>query len=416
MSDASCILDGFGPLPTVRPGTVTALGEVIRQAHHEGQALYPIGGQTHQGLGVPPRKMGRAVDLTGLDQILDFPARDMTVTVQAGIRLGTLRSTLATEKLRLPIDVPLADRATLGGAIAVNASGSRRFGFGTLRDYVIGISALNDQGEEFKAGGRVVKNVAGYDICKLLVGSLGTLGIISQVTLKLRPLAEEHALVSLACSHEALESLLTLLHGSRTRPVAIELLNAATAQVVFQHANLAAPASPWVILVGFEGNGDAVQWQVQQLIQEVGTQCTLEARLGFTAEGLWKGLVEKIACPQATTTFKASVLPSNVASFCQSVERQTSPVMLQVHAGNGIVWGQFGGDASLERIGSSLKTWRDLAGVSGGHVIVQRCPSEWKGTLSVWGPSPSDAWLMRAVKEKFDPQRLFNPGRFVDGI
>src|SRR5207253_9213768 len=132
-------------------------------------------------------------DLRGLAEVIDYPARDMTITVQAGITLARLQALLATEKQRLPVDVPHPDRATLGGALATNASGPRRLGFGTLRDYVIGMTVVNDEGQEVKAGGRVVKNVAGYDLCKLHVGALGTLGVISQATLKLRPRPEEHA-------------------------------------------------------------------------------------------------------------------------------------------------------------------------------------------------------------------------------
>ena len=141
------------------------LGDVVRQAAAEETALYPLGGQTMLNLGVPPVTKGRVVDMRGLDKVIDFPARDMTITVEAGITMVQLQDILAKENLRLPIDVPRAELATLGGTVAANTSGSRRYGLGTLRDYVIGISAVNDQGHEFKAGGRVVANVAGYDLC-----------------------------------------------------------------------------------------------------------------------------------------------------------------------------------------------------------------------------------------------------------
>src|SRR5262249_39044525 len=157
---------------------------LVRSAAAEGQALYPLGGRTMLDLGLPPERAGAGVDLRGLDQVIDYPARDMTITVQAGITLSRPADLLRGENQRPPADVPRAREATLGGALAANASGSRRFGFGTLRDYVIGISVINDEGNETKAGGRVVKNVAGYDLCKLHVGALGTLGIITQITLK----------------------------------------------------------------------------------------------------------------------------------------------------------------------------------------------------------------------------------------
>ncbi len=225
MNATTCVVDGFGPLPLVRPESIGELGDLIRLAVAANTALYPLGGQTKWSLGMPPTKPGQAIDLRELAKVLDYPARDMTVTVQAGITIKHLRETLLQENLRLPIDVAQADRATLGGILAANTSGPRRLGYGTLRDYVIGISALNDEGREFKAGGRVVKNVAGYDLCKLLVGSLGTLGIITQVTLKLRPLPEEQAIVTLGCESSHLEAMLTSLHGSQTRPVSLDLVN-----------------------------------------------------------------------------------------------------------------------------------------------------------------------------------------------
>src|SRR5260370_24968843 len=151
----------------------------------------------------------------------------MTVTVRAGITLAGLRDLLAGEKQRLPVDVPHADRATLGGALAVNVSGPRRFGFGTLRDYVIGISTINDAGQETEAGGRVLKNVAGYDLCKLHIGALGTLGILSQVTLHVRPLPEATALLTIGCEAPDLNSVLDRMHASRTRPACADMLDAA---------------------------------------------------------------------------------------------------------------------------------------------------------------------------------------------
>jgi glycolate oxidase FAD binding subunit len=406
MNATTCMLDGFGPLPLVRPGSVHDVGELIRHAAASDTAIYPIGGQTQIALGAAPTKAGQAVDLRGLDQIIDFPARDMTVTVQAGITVQILRDVLAKENLRLPIDVAQADLATLGGILAANVSGPRRYGYGTLRDYVIGISALNDEGREFKAGGRVVKNVAGFDLCKLLIGSLGTLGIITQVTLKLRPLAEHHALITLGCESAQLEALLTALHDSRTRPVCIDLVNQTTA----------ISETPWSVLVGYEGNFDAVGWQVQQLVKEVGTQCRLQAHVDFTAQPLWDALVEFPAWPDRQLAFKANLLPGAIAAFCQSVDREPNRPALRAHAGNGIVLGQWPTGLTLEQAASMLTSWRERAAKGQGGVIVPCCPSEWKKTLSVWGPAPNDAWLMREVKAKFDPKGIFNPGRFVDGI
>src|SRR5262249_52416341 len=156
---------------------------VVRQAAAEGRALYPLGGRTQLDLGLPPTAPGYGVELRRLDAGIDYPARDMTVTVGARLPPSRPQALLAPQNQRPPRGGPRPDRATLGGALATNASGPRRYGAGTLRDYVIGISTVNDEGHQTKAGGRVVKNVAGYDLCKLHVGALGSLGIITQVTL-----------------------------------------------------------------------------------------------------------------------------------------------------------------------------------------------------------------------------------------
>src|SRR5438552_7462380 len=167
--------------------------------------------------------------------------------------------------------------------MATNVSGPRRYGFGTLRDYVIGINVVNDEGHEVKAGGRVVKNVAGYDLCKLFIGSLGTLGIIAQVTLKVKPRPEEQALAVLECTPESVKPVLDQMHASQTRPVCIDLLNQAAAIAMNKRIRASrsqAPAwerggpgllpekAPWMVIVGFEENSQAVAWQIQQLIRE----------------------------------------------------------------------------------------------------------------------------------------------------
>jgi glycolate oxidase FAD binding subunit len=403
MSD-SCLIDDFGPLPVRHPASVGELGDCVRAAASAGQAVYPLGGGTTLGHGLPPTKRGVVVSTARLDQVLDYPARDMTVTVQAGITLARLAALLAAENQRLPIDVPNAARATLGGALAVNASGPRRYSQGTLRDYVIGISAVNDEGREIKAGGRVVKNVAGYDLCKLYVGSLGTLGVISQVTLKLKPRPEGHALLTLGCTADAVGPLLDTLHRSRTRPVCLELLNAAAAEA------LGFPTeSAWMLVVGFEDNREVVSWQVQQLIKELAaasaTAVTVLAEK--SAVPLWSALVEFVAWPEACLTFKANLLPSAVAAFC----RQAAGLLIQAHAGSGIVIGHAAGDLTADRATAMLKGLLTTATAARGNLIVTRCPPAWKAALPVWGVPRGDAWLMRRVKDALDPRGLFNPGR-----
>jgi glycolate oxidase FAD binding subunit len=413
-----CWIDDSAPFPVLRPASAADVSDLVRRAAAEGQALYPIGGRTQLGIGLPPERPGWAVETCALDTILDYPARDMTITVQAGIPLARLQQTLAAENQRLPIDIFAPQQATLGGTLATNASGPRRYGFGTLRDYVLGLSWINDEGQEVKAGGRVVKNVAGYDLPKLHIGALGTLGILTQVTLKLRPLPEGQALITFGCDSDQLGSLLDLVHQGRTRPVCVDLLNDRAARAVAQEYGTHLPEAPWVLAVGFEESDPAVQWQVQQLLKEV---CSagirgLEARAGTSAAPLWQALVDLTAWPQAMLTFKANLLPGGVAEFCRAAVACSEELLLHAHAGSGIVRGHAGDGLTLERAGVMLKEWTARALAAQGNVVLPRCPPPWKHQLPVWGAPRSDAGLMRRIKDIMDPRRLFNPGRFVGGI
>ncbi len=433
MDDNACRIDDFGPLPIVQPQSIADIGDIVRRAAAENQALYPLGGRTLLDIGLPPTRPGIAVDVRSLAQVIDYPARDMTITVQAGITLAQLQTLLAGENQRLPIDVPRAEYATLGGVLAANVSGSRRLGFGTLRDYVIGISTVNDEGHEVKAGGRVVKNVAGYDLCKLHVGALGTLGIITQVTLKLRPLPESKALVTFGCETAALDRLLDHLHTTRTRPVCLDVFNQSAVRAIVRETRLSLPEAPWLIVVGFEDNNEAVGWQVRQLLQELapGDIQGWEARAGDASEALSRALIEftlsggrqppesplgGLTPPAQGVSFKANLLPHAVADFCRQAATLSEALRLHAHAGSGIVRGHLDGDLTLPRVAAMLKELTDAAVRAEGNLVVPRCPVEWKRELPVWGRERGDVWLMRQVKDKLDPHHLFNPGRFVEGI
>jgi glycolate oxidase FAD binding subunit len=413
-----CRIDDFGPLTVTRPQSVEELGDLVRRAAAEQQAVYPRGGGTMLDLGLPPSRPGWAVDLRSLNRVIDYPARDMTITLQAGVPIAELQRVLAAEHQRLPVDVPRAEQATLGGALAANVSGSRRYGFGTLRDYVLGMSTVNDEGQEVKAGGRVVKNVAGYDLCKLHIGALGTLGVITQVTLKVRPIPETQALLTLGCEASGLAPLLDLLHASRVRPACLDVFNARASRAAAKAAGVVTPQAPWAVVVGFEDSMEAVSWQVRRLIQELPQAVVkgLEARAGGASASLWKALVEAVDPGDARLSFKANLLPGAVASFCLHAAESCGDVRLHAHAGSGIVRGHLEGDLTLGRIQEMLKGLQDLAAAGQGNLILPRCPPEWKRSLPVWGRPRGDAWLMREVKSKLDPKGLFNPGRFVDGI
>src|SRR3990172_2394355 len=210
---------------TIAPTDQAGVAAAVRAAHAARQPVYPLGGRTSLDYGVTPKLAGRGLDLAGLSRIVDYTPRDMTILVEAGVRVADLAATLAAEKQHLPIDLPRAAEATIGGAVATNWSGPRRFGYGTLRDYVTGIRAVDGRGITFNGGGRVVKNVAGYDFCKLLTGSLGTLGVITQLAFKLKPLPELATTVVADCIDlPTADKLLSRLVNLPAPPVAIDLL------------------------------------------------------------------------------------------------------------------------------------------------------------------------------------------------
>ncbi|MGL6097349.1 MAG: FAD-binding oxidoreductase [Fimbriiglobus sp.] len=416
MSDQLTI-DGFGPLPLRRPDSVAALGEFVREAADANLGIYPVGGRTTLDLGLPPTKPGFAVDTRGLSAVIDYPARDMTVTVQAGITVGELQAMLAKEGQRLPVDVPAADRATLGGALAANRSGPRRLGRGTLRDYVIGIGFMTDAGDEVKGGGRVVKNVAGYDLMKLQVGALGTLGVITFVTLKVFPKPEDQTILAFGVNAASVGPTLDRLHTSASRPAAVELLNTAAAKRVATAAGVALPdEEPWVVLAGFEEKATTVAWQVATLRDELKSapaRGVAEFR-GLACEPLWAALTNEAQSGPAPMVWKASVLPSKFGEFVRRVTME-SEFAVFAHALNGVAWlhAPAGFDPAA---GTAVGVLEQAATATGGTVVVQRCPPEWKAKLRVWGRPGNDHAVMRVVKSTVDPKNIFNPGRlFGDG-
>ena len=368
--------------------------------------------------GFSAKEPDTVVSLSGLARVVDYPARDMTITVEAGMRMDELQATLATERQRLPIDIAQAGRATLGGALATNTSGPRRFGHGTFRDYVIGISAVDAHGRAIKAGGRVVKNVAGYDICKLLVGSRGTLAIVTQVTLKLRPLAETSALLwcafdSFAAIDRALERLLT----SDARPVAIELLNPASATLIAASSRCELPTTQPVLCLGVEGSPREVDWQLETLRREVAPFDVKSSEVvsePAAAAALWQALTEFQTCADDPLTFQANVRPSQCVAFIEQATKLN--VAIQAHAANGIVIGQLPESAAtVNETTVILNQLRQTTRSGGGNLHVLHCDPEWQPLLPMCGEAEPSWPLMQDLKQKLDPPGLLNPGLFVEG-
>lgn len=405
---------------TVTPVDQAALAAEVRDAYAARMPVYPIGGATALGYGLPAKEPGLGLSTAGLTRVIDYPARDMTITVEAGITMAELQRTLAAEGQQLPIDVPFPEQATLGGVIATNWSGPRRYGHGTMRDYVIGISAVDGRGVPFKAGGRVVKNVAGYDFCKLLTGSLGTLAVITQVTLKVKPIPEATTWVVCDTDDDRHGFIMFLsISDSQATPVAIEWVGGEhwwkcplrDGDIRTQGASLA---------IGFEGSRAEVDWQVErfaserleragvyhnatirQLASPESVQATLNALTAFPAD----------ATAPLSVRFNLSPGDLNIAQL--ALHRAGGNHSYQAHRGNGILNVRFEDVAPGDVSRLILKDLQPMAAKAGGNVIVLSCPGQELTRQLTWGLGRGDRAVMLAVKQQFDPAGILNPGRFV---
>ena len=411
-----------GTLPittTLTPTSAAEVAEIVAGAYQQETAIYTLGGGTALDFGLPGARDGIGLSTAGMQRVLDYPARDLTITVEAGITMAQLAETLATERQFLPLDVAQADRATIGGVVATNFNGPRRYGHGTVRDYVIGVEAVDGRGRPFKGGGRVVKNVAGYDFCKLLTGSLGTLAVITQLTLKLKPRPQNSAFALCAVRDlDQAEQLLTSLVHSQTSPSAIELLAGPQwrAEPLLAEVLSSAADGAICLVVGLEGTATEVDWMTGQIGAEWREQGIEQQRtlVDQQAVALWNQLTEFPANGSPALVLKASVLPSGTTRFVRALRQIDPQVNVQAHAGNGVIIAKF---AQLPEDGLSrslVGQLHPIAGAARGNVTIWSNPSGSEMThQSVWGGIDAPFALMTSIKRQFDPKNLLNPGRFV---
>jgi glycolate oxidase FAD binding subunit len=397
-------VDGVAAAEVVRPETVAQVQEIVRDAAVHRRAIVACGTGAHLDVGAVPVRVDVLLALDGLDRIVDHQAADMTVTVEAGCRLSVLAAVLARAGQWLPLDPPRPDATTVGGLVAANLSGPLRASQGRVRDLLLGLRSVDAEGALVSGGGRVVKNVAGYDLPKLHVGALGTLGPIVEVTFKVRPRPAREEAVVIAC---------------RTVELAAETALAMLADVVEPF---------WLEIAGPgelpEGPGEAVAVVVglAGLEEEV-----TEARGRVLAQARTRGLraipvsdgaalrAELGAFPArpAAAVLRAAMLPSDVGAFLARVSRSGTPVRSVGHAANGVVRVAV---ADEDAVPGLVATLRPELEARGGSLVVERAMPAVKERVDVWGDPGPGADLMRAVKRAFDPQGIFSPGRFVAGL
>jgi glycolate oxidase FAD binding subunit len=408
------------------PNDLAAVADFVRSAFDADEAVLPVGGGTALDYGNPATRPGRQLDLSGLAKIVDYTPRDMTILVEAGVRMADLAKTLAAENQQLPIDVPRANEATIGGVVATNWGGPRRYGHGTIRDYVIGIHAVDGRGVAFKGGGRVVKNVAGYDFCKLLTGSLGTLGVITQVALKVKPLPECMGVVvaetgDLNVAEDALNRLALL----EAPPVAIDLLigrewgdvsnSSSTAQ---QSPTNRSSAS---LCVRIEGTEIEVDWLSNRVISEISAAGGTNARRLEPAKSsaLWSRQVEFSdrgagqSADDSPLVAQIFVPPSAVVGTIGRLLAVDSDCSIQAHAASGVIIARFIKFTPSQLTAILAGQLRPAAAQLGGSLVVVRSSLGGLTSHLLWGGRTDATVLLERIKHKFDPKNILNPGRFI---
>lgn len=408
-------IDGREPREVVFPESIEQVSAVLRDAGERHLAVAPVGHGAFLHLGGLPRRYDLALSVQRLNRIVDYQPADMTVTVEAGITLARLQEVLGEHGQWLPVDPPLPEHATLGGIIAANLSGPARLSQGTVRDFLIGLKAVQADGTVIKGGGRVVKNVAGYDLPKLYCGSFGTLGVIVEATFKVRPRPEVQTMIALSfpSAEKAMELALRLL-GSELQPFFLELAN----------------YNP----LGTQGGGNGAYWLFTGLAgitEEVAYQRTRVHEFAGNGAEMWeeedgqplvRALQDFPVGGTAALRCKVSVLPGQVAAFCQALQEEAGvrgvSAQLLARAGNGIIYDRF---LDRENVASekllSLVDWlRILTKRLDGYMVVEAIDPALKDRIDVWGHVGGVFPLMKRLKEALDPHAILNPGRFVGGI
>lgn len=382
----------------VKPGSAEEVARSLAVCREQSAAVIPSGLGSWLDCGNPVRRADAVVSLERLNRIIDYSPSDLTITIESGLTLDELNKTARSERQWLPLDPAGGRSATLGAVAACASSGPLRFGFGTPRDYVLGLRLAHVDGSESRSGGRVVKNVAGYDMNKLYVGSYGTLAVLTELTLKLRPAPERSQTVRIIG-----DDLLSLLKIAE-RMLASEL-QPASVFVTSRSRGLDRHA----LLARFVGDATSVNHQTDFFLRSLDSGA--EALDSAKAESAWAEIADLDG--EAETAVRLSVPLSSVPTV---VERaQATPFeRVAADAGGGIIRiaSLERGDAAIELI-DSLRKYAESVG---GSLFVERASVGVKLKIDAWGSAGATAQIMTDIKRGFDPGGLLNPGRFVAGI
>ncbi len=452
---ASHAVEGVVPSAVVAPGSLESLAAIVRMASEQGYAVIPRGGGTKMDFGPSPSRADIVVSLERLNRIVAHEPADQTATVEAGITLAGLQAGLGKRGQFLPLDPPHGDAGTLGGALATNASGVLRTSFGTARDLVIGARVVQADGTVIRSGGQVVKNVAGYDLNKMYIGSLGTLGILAEVNLKLQPLPAAGRLLigTTAGIEEAAECAFRVM-DSEIMPSFLEVASPATRALLAGKA--AGPETgsgaksggeisgavagdgshrddrDFAVVAGMIGTDETVDWQAgecERLFRDSGVAEVIHVdgeTYGRVLDGMRAfpggGLLPPGTGPAVTC--RAGVTPDGVEALFRLADegcrRLSISCGLLSHFASGHVAFVFYRDGTflesdLDGLASLIGDLRN-ASEEQGVFVVEHAPAALKERVGVWGSTGGNRPIMELLKKRFDPKGTLNPGRFVDGI
>jgi glycolate oxidase FAD binding subunit len=397
-------VDGLSPSVIALPRSAPEVAECLRICSSLKAAVIPAGSMSWLECGNPVRRADVVLSLKKMCRVIDYSPPDLTATVEAGLTLAVFNEMANRERQWLPLDPPGGSVASLGAIAACGSSGALRLGFGTPRDYVIGLKLAHADGTESKCGGRVVKNVAGYDMNKLYVGSYGTLAVITELTFKLRPLPESDATIVVRARREG--SLFDLAKRvlSELQPASIFLIRQLSGGVIES-----TPARD-ALLIRFVDNEAAVNHQVSWVKRAADDDFEFTALRGDQDEPLWQQVagIDR----SAANAVRISVPVSDVESVLAKVGNEDCAAAVDL--GMGMIRLAF--DEDEKRIAVEIKRMRSQAAAAGGTLFVERASSPIRAEVDAWGETGPASSLMISVKAKFDPESILNPGRFLVGI
>ena len=392
----------------VFPSTIESLAEIVTWAHRGNYRLIPCGNGSKLDWGGLSQAIDLVVSTQKCDRILEHAVGDLTVTVEPGVKLADLQAKLLQTNQFLPIDPAFPESATIGGILATADTGSWRERYGGIRDMVLGISFIRNDGKIAKAGGKVVKNVAGYDLMKLFTGSFGTLGIIAQVTLRTYPFPEASKTVVVTGDNDAIARAMQTLRNSSLTPTAADLVSASALARLGIGKNIG-------LVIRFQTISQSITQQIAQL-ESIARELNLQISYYQDSDeaNLWQILSEIIRFPSSEQAIigKIGITPTDAITLLQKLDKITNNRNLaMIHTGSGV------GHLQLNNANiTEIEQTRSICNDNSGFFTVLSAPKSIKQQIEIWGYSGNALPIMRAIKHKFDPQNMFSPGRFVDGI